>query len=101
MKTLELFLPVKAFVTNAFFSPYYVREAAQKIVRNYDAYKNLYIHSVDIYNSNGSTVFNIHFSNYYDLPPVHTLHMFKPNFCISDYDFRSLRTYFKSYIGRR
>lgn len=97
MKTINLFLPVETFVVNAYFSPYYVREAAQKILRDYNTYKDLYIKSVDIYNCNGSTVFNIHFNNYSGLSSVHTLRMFKPNFSISDYDFRSLRTYFKSY----
>lgn len=99
-KAIMVSISVSAFLRMAYFSSsYYVREAAQKILRNYDTYKDLYIHSVDIYNSNGNTVFNIHFSRYYDLPPVHTFHVFDPNFSINDYDFRALRTYFKSYIS--
>lgn len=96
MRTIKISIPVRTFLHDAYFSPYHVRTAAQRLISNYNDYEDLYIDSVDIYNSNGNTVFNIYFSRYYNLPPTHKLVMFKRNFSINAYDFSCLRNYFKT-----
>ena len=96
MRAIKVSTPVRTFLQNAYFAPYYVRTAAQRLITDYDVYKDLYIDSVDIYNINGNTVFNIYVSRYYNLPPIHKLVMFGTNFSLNDYDFRCLRNYFKS-----
>ena len=95
MKTIKVSIPVRVFLQNAYFSPYCVRVAAQRIFHEYDTYKDLYVHSVDIFNRNGNTSFNINFSNHHATPPICTVFMFKAGFSLSDYDFRCLRNYFK------
>ena len=61
MRTIKVSTPVRTFLHNTYFAPYHVRTAAQRLITDYDVYKDLYIDSVDIYNINGNTVFNIYF----------------------------------------